>query len=418
MAPEQARGETGRAGPTADVFALGAVLYFLLTGHAPFVGRDTAEVWDRARRGDFDRAALGKPGVPRRLARVTLRAMALDPEARYPSAEALAADLGAFLRRPRLVAAQAGVLLLAATAAGAWALRPRPAGDAGRAAPVPLKVESFQGELHRRPTKTNLGSVGVSAFAGRFQDDDVRVRARLSVPGYCYLISLNPDGRVQPCSPEDPGAAPPRSDEVHFPADPKIGFGLTDGVGLQAFVLVVSREPLPPLAGWLSDAGALPWAKTEAAGVWRYDGHAFESDAERGGLRPLSDLPRPLVAACRALQSRPGVGAIRALAFPVQPRPETDGPAAPGPGVSSPAESDGSDRIIVARPQDVLSALRISARPRVVGFVRGIRVPLGGPGRPLAEPALPERRGTELVLGSFGDGRVAVRSPPQTSRTP
>jgi predicted Ser/Thr protein kinase len=338
MAPEQARGEAGKAGPAADVFALGAVLYFLLTGHSPFVGRDTAEVWDRARRGDFDRAALGQPGVPRRLARVALRAMALDPEARYPTAEALAADLGAFLRRPRLVAAQAGVLLLAATAAGAWALRPRPAGDTGRTAPqvptapaptpepAPLRVESFQVELHRQDPAAYLGLVGVNAFAGRFdperlKTDAVRVRARLSAPGYCYLVALNPDGQVQPCSPEDPAAAPPRADEVVYPSDPGAGFRLTDGAGLQAFVLVASRAPLPPLADWLREAGTLPWAKTEAASVWRYDGRAFESNTERGEVGPLADLPKPLEAACRSFQSRPGVDAIRALAFPVEPRP-------------------------------------------------------------------------------------------------
>ncbi len=91
MAPEQARVESPeeqqKVGPRSDVFALGAVLYHLLTGGAPFQGANWRESMSRARRCDFDRAALGDAGVPRALRRICLRAMANDPAERYPSAE-------------------------------------------------------------------------------------------------------------------------------------------------------------------------------------------------------------------------------------------------------------------------------------------------------------------------------------------
>lgn len=93
MAPEQAQGQDDRIGPRTDVFALGAVFYFLLTGHAPFRAGNQLEALDRARRNDFDGAALKKAGVARRLERIVLKAMATDPEDRQASAEAFARAL-------------------------------------------------------------------------------------------------------------------------------------------------------------------------------------------------------------------------------------------------------------------------------------------------------------------------------------
>ena len=106
MAPEQARIESPeeqqKVGPRSDVFALGAVLYDLLTGEAPFPGRNWRESMDRARRCDFDRKALDDPRVPRDLRGICLKAMAADPADRYPSAEALQKALNRFVDRPKI----------------------------------------------------------------------------------------------------------------------------------------------------------------------------------------------------------------------------------------------------------------------------------------------------------------------------
>jgi len=120
MAPEQAHGQDDRIGPRTDVFALGAVLYFLLTGQAPFQADRRLEALDLARRNDFDRAALKKAGVPRRLERIVLKAMATDPANRQASAESLARNLVAYLRRPVLVASSAVLLLIPALAVTVW----------------------------------------------------------------------------------------------------------------------------------------------------------------------------------------------------------------------------------------------------------------------------------------------------------
>jgi hypothetical protein len=331
MAPEQARGEAKRVGAPSDIFALGGVLYFLLTGKTPFGGGTRNEQWRRASQCDFDRSALREQDVPRRLEHIVLKAMAKEPEDRYASADDLARDLEAFLRRPRRLALEAAVLLLAALASGIWLLWPRPAREA-KPIPVPasipgqsLKVDSFQVALHRRVADDPAGSIGINAFAGRL-GQDVRGQARLNIPAYCFLIALNPDGKDQLCYPADPGIAPTPVSAIDYPSDPAKGFGLTDGVGTQVFMLIASTKPLASYADWSQAQENLPWKPVETETVWRYDGRNFESEKERGDIRPLADLPPPpLEAACRALTKRPEVEEIRVLAFPVRPGPKPGG---------------------------------------------------------------------------------------------
>src|SRR4029077_3480025 len=89
MAPEQARVDLERVRPLSDIFALGALLYFLLTGKGPFEAATPDESWDRARRYDLDRSALKPAGAPSGLERICLKALAAEPRSRYPSADAL-----------------------------------------------------------------------------------------------------------------------------------------------------------------------------------------------------------------------------------------------------------------------------------------------------------------------------------------
>jgi len=90
MAPEQARGDS--AGERSDVYALGAVMYHLLAGAAPYSGRDVDAIVEAVRAG---------PPAPLRdvgsdLSAIVAKAMARDPADRYANAGELATDLKRF----------------------------------------------------------------------------------------------------------------------------------------------------------------------------------------------------------------------------------------------------------------------------------------------------------------------------------
>jgi serine/threonine protein kinase len=94
--PEQVTGAP--IGPTADVFALGIVLYELLANRRPFDGDDSRAVLRRIELGEFPSLRSVAPQVPRDLQTICHKALERHPGHRYPSAGALAADLRRFLR--------------------------------------------------------------------------------------------------------------------------------------------------------------------------------------------------------------------------------------------------------------------------------------------------------------------------------
>ncbi len=97
MGPEQARGEVSSLDERADVFALGAVLRFLLTVRTP---QDAATASAASRSGPGEsptRPSQPNSAIPRPLAAISAKAMSQDPAERYATAEELVADVARYL---------------------------------------------------------------------------------------------------------------------------------------------------------------------------------------------------------------------------------------------------------------------------------------------------------------------------------
>jgi WD40 repeat protein len=143
MAPEQVSGRNKAIGPRTDVYALGAILYEMLTGRPPFQSKAPLELLQQVQKRLPERPSKLEPGLDRRLESVSLRCLEKKPQWRYSSAEHLADDLARWLqaKRPRAhrmltragremrrhaVAGLAAATLVAVSAASVgWAVRER-----------------------------------------------------------------------------------------------------------------------------------------------------------------------------------------------------------------------------------------------------------------------------------------------------
>jgi serine/threonine protein kinase len=346
MAPEQAKREWDRIDFRTDVYGLGGVLYELLTCHAPHEGENRSELLAKAREGQITAPRTWNHKIPRWLEAVCLKALAPAPERRFASADDFRNALKRYARRHRREAAitiATALVIASLTLAifNPWSGHSGLPTDHARSGASPavredIRVVDFEIMHYPKADEKSyradlVGRIGAGSFGARF-DDGVKVRGELSQPAYSYLLAFAPDGSIVPCAPRDEAARPQQTREAGLPVDAQGDtYYLTEGTGLQAFALVVSREPLPPFAELVRKHGRPPWPAGPVSGtpgiVWSHDGQWLrtrdrddttgtravgKSRKATGGGSHVEDLARWL----RAL---PDIDAVAVEAFTVEP---------------------------------------------------------------------------------------------------
>jgi hypothetical protein len=229
VAPEQARGELEQIGPRSDLFALGGVLYFLLTGKAPFDAPDPFTALQKAMRCDFDRDALRKARAPRTLSAICLRALSPYPGERQASADELAGELERFGRKRSLpflpLAGLAAGLVLVCLAVWLWV---------GRSPEVPGAQNLVT--LHLRPFR---GVERQSHDIGLRKGDKLELGCDLPRGSSARLFLLDSEGRARELAPVTitPGE---KFDRLRYPAE---GAVPVTGPPGNEFLLVVASRP-------------------------------------------------------------------------------------------------------------------------------------------------------------------------------
>jgi WD40 repeat protein len=325
LSPEQARGEASDV--RTDVWGIGGLLYFVVTGQPLYPTQSLERLLARARRGEHEAVVVASPDAPPELAAVIEQALALDPAQRYAGVDLLANDLGAcirgqkvsayrytWLRRARrfvaqhrpLVAATAVTLVVSLTAAAvtSWAYqRERSANRAWQAAAHEAEVAELVARQQRDESALHL-ALAHEAAAKRLASDGLVLESALhALAALDVVASVDSDAarraRLQTqaiAATERAKVRPLRA--VTWRRDPE---------GEQAFVSDLVR--LSP------DAGLLAVASPEGAiEFWSWhDGHResrFERSAEPALDLAWVDDERLAVAGKEAIELRGRDGAL------------------------------------------------------------------------------------------------------------
>jgi hypothetical protein len=221
MAPEQAQGKASAIGPAADIYALGTILYELLTGRPPFRGETPSETILQVIHQEPVPPARLNPKVPRDLETVCLKCLRKEPPSRYASAQELAEDLRRYLLGQAIKAKPVGRL----ERVGKW-VRRNPAIASLSAAAVLMLLAgtvvsllfAFEARRQQGLATDRAGELERQAIALEATTRDAEAKKaeaeRNLVSGLLSPIGRNPNALSEPFNPTLPEMLDPTEADV------------------------------------------------------------------------------------------------------------------------------------------------------------------------------------------------------------
>jgi serine/threonine protein kinase/WD40 repeat protein len=289
IAPEVARGDKA-IGPGVDIYALGVILYEMLTGRRPFQGTSALDTFELARQQEPVPPRRLQPKTPLDLQTICLQCLAKNPQHRYPSAVALANDLQRFQSGEPIEARPAGFI----ERSWRWAKR-RPAVAALLAAIVLLSVSSVCSitvallyalsgwrEADHQRHQAVVKQSEAEEQRRRTQEEQVKAERRREEAESSLYISRIAQARLEArqanfatagqlldlCLPRDSDSKDRRAWEWHYLR----GLLHSDLLTIpSAHFPIVSDVALSPDGEWLATAGGSPFGTrpSDRVRVWR-----------------------------------------------------------------------------------------------------------------------------------------------------
>lgn len=275
MSPEQVKAQS--LDFRSDLFSLGAIFYECLTARKAFPGKTPLETIDAVLNAEPVPLSQANPATPGELSDLVAALLRKDRNDRPVSAMAVLDALpkpSEGVTRSAIIGGAAALLVLIFGLL-AWLSRGQPtvaptSPTAEVHSPAKLGIEQLQltplqlkGEQVPKDDQVWQELIPMNQAAAQrvTMKHAIDVKAKLSRPGYSYIVLYRADGESVLLYPRQPDQAPPLTDQPSYPPRGEdVAYQLNDGPGVWAVAAVASESPLPSFRDWQAQHPKAPWS--------------------------------------------------------------------------------------------------------------------------------------------------------------